>query len=688
MAQSYLKKFNDVIKKRQTDQIVRLLNKQKQSGQIRTIQEFLQKLETLVTELSQAELIPTLKVFKAEENDPADSDTFNFMLERVRDDLEAAFEESINISEVQKSHEAIIRDVVLKNLQFGIAELESKVALFEFLATDRNGFQESIFSTFRESKQGRTGRGVEQATSIFTDPRRLDFTDKEDDADVDLIGERLTLGNELKTIYNIRSIRQIFDDSSTQTNLEADPASINLTNLIDNTKGTYWIQSLLFEKKRSQIRLKLELDLQGTQSINFVEVEPASKYGIILESVDFLDGNGTIVNVLKPDLVITAPAGVRFRKVTTNRVILTFRNENYECIQFERETGRGNLFDQAIAINTQPIFVNTVILTPPSLTNIDTDLTRILAPSIREILPIKEPEVVLFSGFQFTTGLDNIRIGLTTYRPRGIYVSSPLEIKEPGLLGLKTIETRPSGAGILDAPIDSPTTYNTSDSTFFHSSIEYWAIQRDFDDNDNILKTAVFPILPVGVTRIHHERLVLTEKSTTVKTINDQSQTMFYTDRPAGNVKVYRNGIELPSADDNTAVNDGWLDITTNNDKTANKGARMKLVVEIQKPLLGDIFTISYNPLVSTTIAIPKTLVPFSPNGISVVDLVGDLSARTIGEQIVKLDETKGLGNVVKSELRLLIMIRNNTADSSLSAAVEEYMLLVGKKDLEKFRSV
>src|SRR5688500_16419153 len=119
----YLDKFKDTIGKRQTQQILNLLNKRRNSGQIRTVEEFSQQMEDLIRELTETTLKPSLSLFQAEENNYIDSERQNFMLERVQDDLEAAFEEANNINEVQNAHQAVVRDVILKNLRSGIAEL-------------------------------------------------------------------------------------------------------------------------------------------------------------------------------------------------------------------------------------------------------------------------------------------------------------------------------------------------------------------------------------------------------------------------------------------------------------------------------------------------------------------------------------------------------------------------------------
>ena len=98
----------------------------------------------MIRELTGTFLKPTLALFAAEEHSLIDSEEYNFMLDRVQDDLEAAFEEANNIDEVQKAHEAIMRDVELKNLRAGVAELESKIDLHEFLGRDLNGFDSAV----------------------------------------------------------------------------------------------------------------------------------------------------------------------------------------------------------------------------------------------------------------------------------------------------------------------------------------------------------------------------------------------------------------------------------------------------------------------------------------------------------------------------------------------------------------
>ena len=696
----YLDKFSNVIGKRQTEQILKLLNKKRNTGQIRSVQEFTQQLETLMRDLTSTNLIPSLSLFMAEEDEKTDSETFNNMIDRVQDDLEAAFEESINIDEVQKSHEGLVRDVILKNLRAGVAELESQITLFEFINQDVRGFDAAIFSTFRESREGRTQRGGDQTQVLFADPRRNNILfPATQDATVELVGERLTLAESNKVFHNIVRARQIFDSESPQSELVVEPAGSKLSNIIDNTKGTYWIQAILFAKSKPYIKIKLEFDLGGSKEVNVIEIEPASRQGLVLEAVHYLDGNNIITNLNLPERIIEGPASVRFKKVATSKIILTFRNENAVSTQFEYG-------------NVDPVYSQALEEPPEGFeaqrSAVNEELKELLGSSkVKALLGIKDITKNVFSGYEFLTGLDNIRVGITNYQSRSIYVSSPLNLCGAGQLGLKTLESRPYIDNNDGSVKYTNTTYDIAEdsslidddslavgeisNTFFQSSIEYWAVKQDLNAAGALIKTTIFPILPLGVERVEHERLVLTDKSDSSLTEPDLGKLQFFTTRADGNIKVYRNGELLNDETGNALANTGWqLDPNPNTSgSTPNNGIRMTTRIKLLDLLPGDIVTVSYNPLLSTTTSIPRTLSTFTTiGGLQVVDRSGDLSVRAAPGQIVILDKIGEDSTLQESNIYLVIIIRQNTAEPTLSAAVEEYTLLSGCKDPSKFEEV
>ena len=688
----YLDKFKDVIGKRQTQQIINLLNQRRNTGQIRTIEEFSKQLEDLVRSLTETNLKPSLSLFLAKETELTDSESVNFMLERVEDDLIAAFEESDNIDEVQKSHEAIIRDVIFKNLKAAVGELDSKIRIFEFLNKDNRGFDSAIFSTFRESKENRTKRGDPFTAVLFRDLRTGDTVNIKEDAVAELIGERLTLANQDKNYHTIHGVRQIFDDSSPQSELLVTPANIGLGNLIDGKKGTYWVQALLYTVNPKSVTVKLEFDLGIIQEINFIEIEQACKYGIILEDISYIDSNNSVVNLGITEQEITSPVSLQTKKIAARKIILTFRNEHWNNIQFEYDPNRESLLAQALL--QPPEGIN------PELNKVVTDLDELMSSiKTKDILGITPGVPLSFNGYEFLTGFDNIRLGLALYRTKSIYVSSPMTACSIGQLGLKTIESRPFISPITAQISYTQNTYDHPDENedggsstrSFLASIEYWIFKQDYAKDGSLIKTSTFPILPFNIERIYHERLILTEKSSASAVIDDIGSFVFFTTKDAGDIKIYRNFELLEEAADESE-SEGWLvEPLTGGEglRTPNSGSPMKFKVRILNPLASDIFTVIYTPLLSTTRIVPQTLNEFIElDGVNIVDLVGDMTARSGQGQLVYLDEVGAQQKVKESKVYLIILFRQNTADISVTPSVEEYMLFSACQDSTKFESV
>lgn len=695
----YLDKFAGTINKRQSSQILKLLNSQRNSGQIRSVQEFTDKLQNLMFELTSSVLTPSLKLWIAKNGEDIDSETYNFMLDRVQDDLEAAFEEANNIDEVQKSHEAIVRDIILKNLRAGVAELDSKISLFEFLNKDARGFDSAIFSTFRESREGRTQRQGIQAQLLFRDPRQeSELVPVSQDATVELIGERLVLATTASTFYTITDVRQIFDSTSPQSELVVEPSGTAIRNIIDGAQGTYWIQSLLFSKSKEHIKIKLEFSLGTVREVDLIEIEPASKFGLIIEDISYADGNNVITSLSIPERLIDGPVSLRFRKVATDRIIITFRNENSKKTNFQYNEKVQQLFGQAL--KEPPLGIK------PSYETVSNELIKsIPSTKVHDALGLFAPSYLTFKGYEFITGIDNIRIGLSEHEDRSIYISTPLESTGIGELGIRTLESRPYLEGLGQEVKFTTTTYDITDdtslmddnsllvgetsNTYFQASIEYWIFKQDLDKVGNLVRTTTFPILPLDVHRMYHERLVLTRKTDSTISDPDLGKTMFFTNRTDGNIKVYRNGILITDETGNPLATDGWRDISDAADRTPGNSAPMQFQVEIIDRLSGDIFTVSYTPVVSSSKALPKVLGEFVQiGGLNIVDLVGDFSARVSEGQLIILDRVGEDDSILNSNVFLVIILRQNTADSALTPAVEEYALMGGCKDITKFKEM
>lgn len=670
----YLDKFSSAINQKQAQQILKLLNKKRNSGQIRNIKEFSKQLSSLMSELTATTLQPTTKLFFAQAGELISSEQYNFMLDRVHDDLEASFAEANNINTIQDSHEVIVRDVILKNLRAGIAELEAKINLYEFLNRDNHNFETALFSTFRESRDNRTHSGALANNILFLDPRKPTSTDVITDATTELIGERLVLGHSAVTYHSISNVKQLYDSETPQSELSVESPHTPISNIIDNTKGTYWVQNILFSTQPQHVKVKVELDLGITREFNFIEVEPATNKILVLEAIDYVGSNNTTVRLTTNELSFDSPANIRLKKTFAQKVILTFRSEHSKPIQFTY-SNTSSLFDQ----------VATASNISPDITNAHQHLDSMLpSSSVKEVIGLTTAEEKYFSGYEFIVGIDNIRIGLASYASDSIYISKPLTISSVGQIGLKTVENRPYvNNGIIQFTDD---TY--SDVGFSHSSIEYWVIKQDFSIDGSLLKTTKFPILPLNTNYVHHERLVLTEKSNSSLADADIGYTTFFTNNTVGegNIAVYRNGVLLSDETLTASPTDGWQDVTTDADKTPNNNNPMRMKIKIVAPLPGDIFTASYVPLTSSTKVIPSNLSKVDTiAGLQIIDLVGDLSAYSDSEQVVIVNDPDATNTTKEVKLYMAIILRQNTADTSLSAAVEEYTLMTSKHNLTKY---
>ncbi len=665
---SYIEQFNSTIRKKQTEQILKLLSKQRSTGQIRTVEEFTTKLENLVRQLTETNIVPTLKLFNAEKGEEITSDTFNFMLDRVEDDLTTGFEEAYNIDQVQKAHQAIVRDVILKNLKAGIAELESKVDLYEFLQGDKNGFTSSIFSTFRESKDERTSRSARKnIATLFVDPRTNRPTSSNtEDANIDLVGERLTLGFSIKNTFDARAVNQIFDSDTITSSEAVTRPGTSLRNMVDGSKGTYWVQScILKDDSETSMTTKLEFDLPGTKTVNVVELEPANVYPFRLAKIYYFDSSNIVRLLVEPDLLISASTSYIFPTITTSKIILEFESFTRKRVNYQSS-------------DTDQLIWQVLDKPNPTLKGVAGGFENIQLPlSASKVAGIPTSRISNVMGSTFEIGFDNIRFGNGAYSAKSIYVSKPLKVTDPLQVGLKVIESRPSAESLAEIPEMTSTTYDADDDTLFHSSIEYWVVKRDFDSAGNIVATYRLPVLPTGVSRVHRERLVLTERSSSSAFLPDTGYLMFFADPDASDIKFYRNGTLMADSE--------WEDVTTEDDRTPNTGSRMGMKVKVNSILAGDIFTVTYTPMVSSTISIPDVLSEYSDAGVSVVDVSGNLSARVVNDQLLVLNKGPNPDTVAYSNIYMVIVLRNNTSDTSLTPAVEEYTLVVGEKNSEKF---
>lgn len=675
---TYLTKLKNTITDTQARQITNLLIKQKQSGDIKNLEEFKQRLTDLTNKLLADHITPSLELFLAAENSVITSETFDFMIERIKDDLETSFTESNTLSEVLDAHKNIINNVLLNAIKLGIAELESKISTYEFLASDSNGFDNGQFNTFKSSQNGRTSRSNKDTNVLFIDPRTKGLL--EDDVTLDLIAEDILLPLNITNDIIPKSVRQIFDTNNTQSSDNVAFETSDINNIIDGSDGTFWVYSILQKTPSPSISSKLEFNLGNYFDVNFINIEAATIFPMTLNSIQYNDSNNQIQTLTINDIVFNTPKNFYFNKITTNKIFLNFLQSNALEIQYVNKAVVDN-YDNAVANIDTTIDADSISAQVRSLISSSKIVqSALLIPNIQD-----DSTPVRF--YDYSIGFDNVKIGYSTFTQNGIFVSNPTIINSLGQLAIKAKEKRPVEiSGIVSITTD---TYPQTDTgQYFHGSIEYWAIIYNFESNDQLIDINYVPLLPIGVNKIYHEGLVLS--NTINSNIPNVGILMFYTkhfdNTDISNIKVYRNGTLLIN-------NIDWLiEDSLTNDIISPSGKPNTVAIRILHPTLTDFYTVTYSPLLSNTRSHPvdTTNISLSDSNslIKIIDLVGDGSIRNGLDNILYISSQKNSGKITAySNVYLSIVIRRNSINENLSASVEEYLLLSSSNDMDKFNA-
>jgi len=678
MSQGYLDKFRTSIPKTQGNQVLKRLIAQRDSGGIKTIDEFKARLKSLTTQLVNEEIKPTLTLYKILTGEDISSEQYVDMLEHIEDDLETAFTEADNLDEIIVAHRNLIQNVALKALRYGINELESKVRLYEFISSTTKGFDDILFNTFRDTQKMATLRSDVTGSTFFIDPRSGSEIEAEEDATVDLFGERLILGVNESYFITPRGAEWLANQYSHHGELDVTLPGSSVSNIIDGTTNTYWAVPILFSKIQPYGALvEICLKLPGCQDLNLVEIEPCPDFSCYLAQLDYIDANGARQEISSTDTLVQEPLKVCFNKVTASSLILRFRQDNYREVQFKPTPGESNFHKAVLGQNNLAMDIDSVA----------DDLRSRLTSDfvISDTLSLPSTATPTEKYYQYTFGLDNIRPGYSTYGGRGIFISDVKSVSQPIQVGLKIEETRPIriSGGALSSEIHTyPLQTTAEDAKFHHGVIEYWLAVQSFSSSGALLASEIVPILPLEAHRVYHEQLIFTRKSSSSLRENDMASMRFFCDDDSVDVMLYKNGSLLAYG----AIED-WVFVSQSVDSeitntSSNSGKRMRRGIQIntaRSPI--DIYTVSYTPTVSDTINLPK----IGDTLATVVDLTGDNGLRVVQDNVIIFNKLRNSQIVDRADIYLIVLLRRNSARDDLTPAVEEFLLATGSRDTAKF---
>jgi len=640
----YLDKFVSVIPAVQGKQITEILSNNKNLGSIRTVEEYSQKADELFQVLAQTDPKPTLKLFLGEVDKTLSSETFNFMMERIIDDLTSVFKEAKNIADVAILHRKLIVETILRSLRFAINNLNDNISVHEFLSKNKDGFTAAQFNSFKQDNVLKTARTDALATALYVDPSTGLLVPATEDAVVDPVGEQLLLSASLTKEILMKNVRLILDADTRATEVDVTFPGSDIKHIIDGQEDTYWINDVLLSSPEPEgVIMKLELQLAGMQEVNFIELEPATLFQFSLFEMDYIDASGSLRHIPLDEVVLDRPRRLNFSKITTNTIILSFRQRTYIRARYSFNADTQS-YERIVA--QDPITLEDV-----DFTSVEQELSDLI-----DSANLKAAIGVTQAGFQFDdvdmfeyiAGFDNIRVGLNQYNERGIYVGSKLESPRPGVLGLQ-VNAQRNLHEVLGYPIDS---------------LEFTVYKQNFDSSGNFVDTEVFNVPPVSETSMSHERMLLSDRTALP---NDTGVLRFYPDvtKP---FKIFRDGTELTIGSDYQVSGDSGVSYqSVLNPILHNPGGQFHdFKVQIIGPASTSIYTASYTPLYNVYVNSGRTATLVNGNLINFV-----------------LERTTN--SVDRSEMYLIITLRRNFTDVTRTPELRDYSFLVGSVDKEKF---
>jgi len=676
MSNNYLDKYRSSLPTTQGNQILKILTQNRDSGKIRSIEEFKKNLRELTSKILAEKITPTLKLYMAIVGNDTSPEQYNYMLDRIQDDLETGFIEADNLDLILDAHHNLIQNVVLKSLRYAVSELESKLRFYEFIDKNKQGFDNALFNTFREAIKGATNRSTSSASLLFVDQRNNQPILAGEDCWVDTVGERLLLGPATDTVVQPKNAVWLSNADSIRSELDVTFSTNSIQNILDGTQKTYWVVPILLSEIRLDgVPMEVALEFGGSRTFNYVDIEPASLYPITLLGIDYQDASNVRLSTDVIETVLTGPVRVMFTRISANSLILKFKQRNYTEIQFTQKPGESNFHRALLGQSLDSVDMASISEDLRSILTSDYVLSNLMGLSIEAVQQSKY--------FEYTLGFDNIKPGYSSYDSRSIFVSSVQKIDNLGQAGLKIEEYRPyqlpGETGQYLEEYTYPTRDSDEDDKFYHSSVEYWLVCQHYSADGLLISSDTVPVLPLGAVRVYHERLLLTANTPGIVT-PDLGQFVFYTEDSSTDVIVYRNGTPLVYG-----ASDGWEFVTTGDVsgltvETPATGKPMKQAVRIKatvKP--SDIYTVSYTPLLSNTYTIPS-----DTTNLYTVDLVGDHSARLMQDNGIVFESIRKGNTISYTELYLTIIMRRNSSIDHLSPTVEEYMLVTGSRNSSK----
>jgi len=657
----YLDSILKVMPAVQAKQIADLLQDLQVSGQVRNASEYEAKLKELSALVNSSVPQPSFNQIRALVWNLCSSDAYNTMTKAAKNDIEAAFLQVDEIGQKLSDHHRLFMSNVLKDLERNIQSQENTIRRLEWLANQNNEFSRVLVNNFSSSSLMKVPISDPEADIFYYDNRTFQNISQTTLplAVVSERGEKLLLDVANDPVILPVQARLQTDNSSYGTELYVDYDS-NLNNIIDGQQGTFWTRTIYVKEQVPRVNTIIEFDLGLAKDVSYIIIEGATPEAFLVLSIQGVSPGGNRVDLISSEITVNGRSRIDFPRTFLRSVMVTFSVQTYSRADYflTGEEKAIEIFDTENKFNKllKKDYLAPVIRKAMASENM-ADLCNV---------PKYLPKQINY--YNYTFALDNVWFGNSIYKDVGIFVSKPLSLKNPGVLGIK---------------VDTNT-----ETGIIRNTIEYEIIKIDRSPKQKITK---IPIPYLGQSSVTSERLILTKKETNtiiydvgmLRFLPYISSTWVYGDDDP--VIIYKNGSSTPLASSewdfaiaesslatnwtldwqNGFVNAvDWLDPILGTPKY--KLSPPKMWIKIKNPELNAVYTVDYT--IRTSDSHPDV-------DNKIIWLDKDKTVQLNHQGRIRFEQ-EDPDVTIESDIYLQITLRRNISSQSKSPELYEYAVL------------
>jgi len=386
----------------------------------------------------------------------------------------------------------------LQAVEDAITRLEHTIDTLEILATNSEGYLESIAYSFSEENTKRLLRDDAPSLAPFT-LDDLGYLPPTEDAVADNGQLRLPIASSLDYLIGgaqVTNQNPTGPSSEVSEDIPTEEAQYALAKLIDNNADTYWAETVqVSDLSVNYAQCDLVLALAGVQQVNRIIIDPFSRFPYKITSITYKRNRNSETSYdveIDLPILISKRTVIEFAGIYADTIILHLEQTNFSQLRYITQGSMGTIERIIDLANGQDVDVSD--LTDPN------NIYFAMSVNMRNKLGLtttQSSDAKVVDVYEFMYGIKTIALNQLKYGQKGIFVSEPGLIELAGAAGLES-----------DEAIDLEGL----------NSIEYDLLvdHMDYDDNDELQleDRRVYNILPSDAEGVTGE--VLDGKEDTV----------------------------------------------------------------------------------------------------------------------------------------------------------------------------